>query len=168
MSIAYIGIGSNLGDRRENIAKSIALMRKEKGIQVLRVSSLYESDPWGIREQPRYLNGVLEMETYLSPEDLLHRLLSIEKGLGRRRGKRWGPRIIDLDLLLYESVVMKESAPGELILPHPVLHRRKFVLLPLLELVPEVIHPYFKRPIKDFLHFLKNEQSHGRVEICLH
>ena len=167
MAIAYIGIGSNLGDRKLNIENSVARINNEKGIQVLRVSSLYESDPWGVEDQPRYLNGVLEVETLLPPEGLLQRLFSIEREFGRKREMRWGPRIIDLDLLLFDELVMENAIPDGLVLPHPRMHERKFVLLPLLELVPESVHPRLKKPFKKFLRSLKDDKNHGRVEIYL-
>ena len=166
MTTAYIGLGSNCGDRRSNIELAVSRMKMEEDIQVLRVSSLYESDPIGVVNQPRFLNNVLEVETLLSPRDLLLRLLSIEKGMGRRKSRKWGPRTIDLDLLLYGRVVTDNATSGGLILPHPELHRRKFVLIPLLELAPDAIHPQNKRPLINILHTLKDE-SHGRVEIYI-
>lgn len=165
MSIAYIGIGSNLGDRGENVETAICRMRLEKELKVLRISSIYESDPLGVTDQPQFLNGVVEVETSLPPRDLLRRLLVLETHLGRKRSIQGGPRIMDLDLLLYDKVVMRE---GDLTLPHPEMHRRKFVLLPLLELVPEITHPQLKRPLKEFLRSLNRDRSHGRVEIYLH
>jgi 2-amino-4-hydroxy-6-hydroxymethyldihydropteridine diphosphokinase len=167
MSIAYIGIGSNLGDRKGNIDKAITRMKKGKGFKVLRVSSLYESDPWGMKDQSRFLNGVVEVESTFPPEVLLLRLFSIETEMGRMRKGKWGPRIIDLDLLLYDSLVINGSVNNGIVIPHPEMHRRNFVLIPLLELVPDIIHPQKKQPLKKLLHLLKKEKSYGRVEIYL-
>jgi 2-amino-4-hydroxy-6-hydroxymethyldihydropteridine diphosphokinase len=167
MSIAYIGIGSNLGDRKANIEEAITRMKKEKGFQVLRLSSLYESDPWGLKDQSRFLNGVVEVESTLPPKVLLLRLLSIETDMGRMRDRKWGPRVIDLDLLLYDKVIIKESVKDGIVVPHPEMHRRNFVLIPLIELAPDTIHPKNKQPLKKLLHLLKINKSYGRVEIYL-
>lgn len=168
MSIAYIGLGSNLGERRANIESAIARLRRMEEIQVRRISSLYESEPWGFKNQPHFLNGVLELETSQSPKELQQCLLSIEKEMGRKGGQRWGPRIIDLDLLLFDELVKEESFPGDLVLPHPRMQERKFVLIPLLELDPNAIHPQTKKPFKKILQSLENDKSYCRVEIDLH
>lgn len=167
MSIAYIGLGSNLGDREKNLQNAITRIRGKEGIRIIRISSFYESDPWGVKEQPRFLNCVVEVETSLEPRSLLQSLLSIEGEMGRRRGRRWGPRLIDIDLLLYDSVVIHDESPEGLILPHPEMHRRKFVLLPLLELIPDAIHPKIKKPLKSFLNLQRKDKTHDRMEIYL-
>jgi 2-amino-4-hydroxy-6-hydroxymethyldihydropteridine diphosphokinase len=128
VTLAYIGLGSNLGDRE-------ALIRRAaEAIGAARLSTIRETEPWGLEEQPPYLNAAAELETSLPPRGLLDQLLDVERELGRERvGPRWGPRTIDLDLLLYGDKVIDE--PG-LRVPHPYLLERRFVLEPLAELIP--------------------------------
>jgi 2-amino-4-hydroxy-6-hydroxymethyldihydropteridine diphosphokinase len=132
---AYVGIGTNLGRRRATIAAALEQLRAEDGIELVAVSSLRETEPVGYEDQPRFLNGAAAVETELSPRELLDRLLEIERRLGRVRGEgpRFGPRTIDLDLLLYGDETVDE--PG-LTVPHPRLGQRRFVLEPLAELDP--------------------------------
>jgi 2-amino-4-hydroxy-6-hydroxymethyldihydropteridine diphosphokinase len=130
---AYVGLGANLGDREAAIRRAAELLGAR------RLSSIRETEPWGYAEQPLFLNAVAEIETGLAPRKLLERLLEIERSLGRRReGPRWGPRTIDLDLLLYGDEVVDE--PG-LSVPHPRAHERVFVLEPLAELDPSLKIP---------------------------
>jgi 2-amino-4-hydroxy-6-hydroxymethyldihydropteridine diphosphokinase len=125
---AYVGLGSNLGDREQLIREAAEL------IAAKRLSTIRETEPWGLEDQPQFLNAVAELETSLTPRHLLDRLLEVERRLGRERsGPRWGPRTIDLDLLLYGEQALDE--PG-LVVPHPRLGERAFVLEPLAELVP--------------------------------
>ncbi len=140
MTRAFIGLGSNLGDREAQIRRAIEELRRVPRTMCARVSSLYDTAPVGDVDQPRFLNAVAWVETDLSPGELLWNLLLIEQRLGRVRvkSKRWGPRTIDLDLLFYGDVVLAE--PG-LTLPHPEAHQRAFVLLPLAELEPDYVHP---------------------------
>ncbi|MCK4325922.1 2-amino-4-hydroxy-6-hydroxymethyldihydropteridine diphosphokinase [bacterium] len=142
----YIGLGSNLGDRRGNIKEAIDSLRAVDSIEVKKISSVYETEPEGLKDQPHFLNCALEVETKLSPGELLAGLKAIEGQMGRSRGKRWGPRIIDLDILLYGDLVMKEA---DLEIPHPLLPERLFVLSPLCEIAPEIIHPALGRSIRD-------------------
>ena len=135
---AYIGLGSNLADREGTIEQAVGLLGAEPGIEVVSVSSLRETEPWGRVAQPAFLNGAVALETTLEPRALLGVLLDVERRLGRVRDERWGPRTIDLDLLLYGDVVLDE--PG-LTVPHPLLHERAFVLEPLQELDPELAVP---------------------------
>jgi 2-amino-4-hydroxy-6-hydroxymethyldihydropteridine diphosphokinase len=137
---AYVGLGANLGDRESTIRRAIELLAAEPAVEVIAVSSLRETDPVGYAEQPRFLNGVAAVETELGPRILLDRLLAVERELGRVRdeGPRFGPRTIDLDLLLYGDEVLDE--PG-LTVPHPRLAERLFVLEPLYELDPELTLP---------------------------
>ena len=130
-----MGLGANLGDREETLRRAVELLAAEPGIEVVAVSSLRETEPVGYVDQPAFLNGACAVETELSPRDLLDRLLAIERALGRERGKgpRWGPRTIDLDLLLYGQETVEE--PG-LTVPHPRLSERSFALEPLVELDP--------------------------------
>ena len=133
MPAAYIGLGSNLGDREATIEAAIAALPG-----VVAVSRLRETAPVGVLDQPPFLNGAAVIETTLSPRELLEQLLAIERELGRERRERWGPRTIDLDLLLYGDAVVDE--PG-LTVPHPRLHERRFALEPLYELDPELVVP---------------------------
>jgi 2-amino-4-hydroxy-6-hydroxymethyldihydropteridine diphosphokinase len=134
-SRAYIGLGSNIGERQETIVAALELLAAEEGIEILAVSTLRETDPVGYADQPRFLNGAAAIETVLSPRALLENLLTVERRLGRMRGQgpRFGPRTIDLDLLLYAEETVDE--PG-LTVPHPRLHERRFALEPLAELDP--------------------------------
>jgi 2-amino-4-hydroxy-6-hydroxymethyldihydropteridine diphosphokinase len=130
---AYVGLGANLGDREGTIRRAVELLGAEEGVEVVAVSSLRETEPVGYRDQPPFLNGALAVETTLPPRALLERLLTVERKLGRERGTvpRFGPRTIDLDLLVYGGEVVDE--PG-LAVPHPRLAERRFVLEPLHEL----------------------------------
>jgi 2-amino-4-hydroxy-6-hydroxymethyldihydropteridine diphosphokinase len=136
---AYLGLGANLGDREATIRRALQLLGQDGEIEVVAVSTLRETDPVGFVDQPRFLNGVAAVDTELPPRDLLGRLLAVEQALGRTRtGPRFGPRTIDLDLLVYGSDTVDE--PG-LTLPHPRLAEREFVLEPLAELEPDLLVP---------------------------
>lgn len=141
---AYVGLGANLGDRESTIRRAVDRLRAEPGIEVVAVSSLRESEPVGYTDQPDFLNGAVALETDLGPRELLGRLLAVERELGRERGEgpRFGPRTIDLDLLLYGGEVVDE--PG-LTVPHPRLAERRFALEPLAELDPELALPDGRR-----------------------
>ena len=139
MARAYVGLGANLGDREHALRRALELLDAEAGIAVVSASSFRETDPVGYLDQPPFLNGAVAVETELAPRELLERLLGVERALGRiREGPRFGPRTIDLDLLLYGDAVLDE--PG-LTLPHPRLHERRFALEPLAELDPELVVP---------------------------
>jgi 2-amino-4-hydroxy-6-hydroxymethyldihydropteridine diphosphokinase len=145
---AYIGLGSNLGDREQYLRKAIELLGAEPEIDVLAVSSVRETKPVDFVDQPRFLNAAAKAETSLSAKALLQRLLAIEQALGRSRaGRRFGPRIIDLDLLLYGDQIV--DAPG-LTVPHPRLAERRFALEPLHELDPDLVVPG-RGPVLDLL-----------------
>jgi 2-amino-4-hydroxy-6-hydroxymethyldihydropteridine diphosphokinase len=136
---AYVGLGSNVGDREANLRTALDRMREEPELELVVVSSFRETDPVGYLDQPRFLNAAAAVETALSPRDLLGRLLAIERAMGRTRtGPRFGPRTIDLDLLVYDDVELDE--PG-LTVPHPRLHERRFALEPLAELEPDLVVP---------------------------
>ncbi len=139
---AYIGLGSNLGDRRAAIEAALARLRP------LRVSPLLETEPWGLPDQPRFLNAVAEIGTGLEPSALLALLQGVEHDLGRVRGERWGPRTIDLDLLLFGDRIVRS---GTLIVPHPLLARRHFVLEGLAALCPDREVPGLGRTVRDLL-----------------
>ena len=139
MARAYVGLGANLGDRETTIRRAVELLADTVGVEVLAVSALRETEPVGVEDQPRFLNGAAALETTLEPRAVLEALLGIERVLGRvRDGLRFGPRTIDLDLLLYDDEAIDE--PG-LTVPHPRLHERRFALEPLAELAPALAIP---------------------------
>jgi len=149
--VAYIGLGSNLGPRDRNITGALNALQSTRDVDVDAVSKLYETQAvGGPPGQPAYMNGVARIRTKLTPERLLQLLQSIERSLGRSRGseQRWGPRTIDLDILLYDDAII--STP-ELMIPHPLMHERRFVLEPLAEIAPEVVHPAINRTARDLL-----------------
>jgi 2-amino-4-hydroxy-6-hydroxymethyldihydropteridine diphosphokinase len=152
----YIGIGSNLGDRRANIVEAIERMSQLPGTRVVRASSLYESEPLG-DAKTWFVNGVVELDTEHAPDALLKKLQAIEEAMGRKRvkGKRWGSRIMDLDILLYDQDVIEKRT---LKVPHPELHKRRFVLLPLAELAPQVVHPQLGQSISTLLATVKDDK----------
>ncbi len=135
---AYLGLGSNLGDRGAYLKMALQALDSHPRIQITRTSSVYESEPVGFLDQEWFLNQVVEIETSLSPHALLHVLQEIENRLGREREIRWGPRVIDLDLLLFENRLLSNS---ELTVPHPRMYERNFVLVPLNEIAPNFLHP---------------------------
>jgi 2-amino-4-hydroxy-6-hydroxymethyldihydropteridine diphosphokinase len=153
MSIVYIGIGSNLGDREKNCSRSVDLLEKN-GIVIRQESSLYETIPWGLRDQPLFLNMVIKVETELKPQELLELLKNVEIEVGREKSSRWGPRIIDLDILLYDDIALNEET---LTVPHPYLHKRDFVLIPLCEIAPDVRHPVLQLTMRELLQMLRNK-----------
>ena len=147
MSIAYIALGSNLGERKQNILAALSYM-EQSGLKVLAVSSLLETEPYGVTDQPFFINAAVKIETELAAHDLLRLLLAIELKMGRVRKRHWGERNIDLDLLLYDNLVIKDK---DLILPHPDMQNRLCVLSPLAGIAGDVIHPVFKITISDML-----------------
>lgn len=151
MPIAYLGIGSNLGERRNNCLIALRLLA-EKGVIIRKASSFYETEPWGIKEQPDFINMAAEVETDLPPDELLKVIKGIEREMGRKETFRWGPRIIDIDILLYNDMIY-ESA--DLRIPHPLMHEREFVLEPLSEIAPERVHPLLKKTIIELLRSLQ-------------
>lgn len=138
MTVAYVGLGANLGPREVTLLRAVDLLAEDDRVEVLAVSTLRETDPVGVVDQPRFLNGAARIETSLEPRALLELLLRIERALGRVREERWGPRTVDLDLLVYGDRTVDE--PG-LRVPHPRLHERTFALEPLAELDPELVVP---------------------------
>ena len=155
MTTAYVGIGSNLGRRLQNCKKALKLL-EQKGIRIKKVSGAFETKPWGGREggadlmsgQRDYINMAAAVETDAGPRALLGALLEVEAEMGRVRKRKWGPRNIDLDLLLYGDEVI--DLPG-LKVPHPLMHEREFVLLPLAQIAPDAIHPVLKKTVRQLL-----------------
>lgn len=148
MHTAYIGIGSNLGNRRENCEESIRRLAVAKGIKIIKRSSMMESEPWGVKEQPAFINMVVKVATDHTPSSLLGVLKKIEQAAGRTLGRRWGPRIIDLDILLYDNLIVKTPS---LEIPHRRMCERGFVLIPLAEIAPDKVHPVLKKKISELL-----------------
>jgi len=153
---AYIGIGSNLGDRKANALEAVDRVSKLPTTRLVRASSLYESEPLG-DAKTWFVNSVIEIETDFPPDELLKRLKAIEKAMGRKRvkGKRWGSRIIDLDILLCDQEVVEKRT---LKVPHPEMHKRRFVLMPLAELAPHVVHPQLGHSVSALLATVKDEK----------
>jgi 2-amino-4-hydroxy-6-hydroxymethyldihydropteridine diphosphokinase len=153
---AYIGIGSNLGDRRANTVEAVDRVSKLPATRVVRASSLYESEPLG-DAKTWFVNSVIEIETEFNAEQLLKKLKAIEAVMGRKRvkGKRWGSRVIDLDILLCDREVIDKRS---LKVPHPEMHKRRFVLLPLAELAPHVIHPHLGQSVSALLATVKDDK----------
>lgn len=155
MSIAYIALGSNLGDKEKNLRRALLLLTQQ-GVEVVRVSSFLSTEPYGVTDQPQFLNAVACVRTSLAPLALLDVLLATELAMGRVRLRHWGERNIDLDLLLYEDVVL--DLP-RLHLPHPDMQSRDFVLLPLAEIAPELKHPTLQKTIWELKKDLMNREG---------
>lgn len=181
--LVYLSLGSNIGNRLNNIQTAIKLI-KETCFNIIKISSVYETSPWPIRspaintiadippfprrdritssglkgttEQPPFLNLVLKGKTTLSPEELLKEIKRIEKEIGREPTKKWGPRIIDIDILFYDKKLLKSK---ELVIPHPQLHKRKFVLIPLKEIAPRLMHPLLKKTTTQMLKATDDNES---------
>ena len=147
MNIAYLLIGGNLGDREDHLSRARALI--EAGCGTIRqASAIYETAAWGNTEQPDFLNQVLMIATMLSPDELMDGLLAAEQEIGRHRGEKYGPRSIDIDILLFDDIVLDKK---HLQIPHPRLAARRFALIPLCELAPQVRHPVLGDSIQELL-----------------
>lgn len=144
MHKAYLSIGSNIGEKEENLLKAISLIESNNDIFVTKKSSFIVTKPWGYTDQDEFLNGALEVKTFLSPKALLKRLLSIEAEMKRVRKIKWGPRIIDLDIIFFDDIVYQDD---ELVIPHPRMEERMFVVEPLCEIAPFYLHPVLKERI---------------------
>lgn len=146
MNKVFLGIGSNLGDREANLKEAVKGLGETIGT-IISCSSVYETEPWGFETEEQFLNMVVEADTKLNPSGLLGAILMTEAKLGRTRsGKQYSSRLIDIDILLFNDLIMNEEA---LQIPHPHLHKRKFVLVPLCEIAPEVVHPVYKKTISE-------------------
>lgn len=154
---AYIGIGSNLGKKKENYLEARQRIAKIPTTRVVKESSLYETEPWSGETREWFVNGVIEIETELGPEELLRKLKNIERAMGRKRvRKRWGARVIDLDILLYDSAILEKK---NLKIPHPEMHKRKFVLVPLSEIAPQVVHPILGATTSELMATVKDNKK---------
>ena len=149
---AYIALGSNMGDKEAHLREAIASLKSHPAVNLEKCSSFLETEPWGYTEQDKFLNAVVKVRTLLTPEELMGKLLRIEKELGRERLIKWGPRTIDLDILLYDNLITEDEF---VTLPHPRMTEREFVLLPLSEIAPMVIHPLCKKRIYELVEYIK-------------
>lgn len=149
---AYISIGSNMGNKEENLNKAIELLKEEKDIKIEKISTFIVTEPWGKLDQDEFVNGALKIKTLLSPKELLTKMLAIEEKMHRVRVVKWGPRIIDLDLIFYDDLVLEDDF---LTLPHPRMEEREFVLKPLAEIAPNKVHPLLKKRVFKLLEELK-------------
>lgn len=161
-NICFIGIGSNLGDPLSNCLDAIATLISLEQISLTQQSSFYKTEPVGFRDQDWFVNGVVEVKTAYSPRSLLETLKVIEYEMGRRAGEKWGPRVIDLDILFYGQEIINEK---DLIIPHPELHKRRFVLIPLNEIAPYVIHPAFGVSVQGLLGRLEDTSEVVPVDL---
>ena len=144
--IVYLALGSNLGNRLDNLKEAVAALSPQ--LEVKAKSHIYETPPWGYEDQPLFLNQVLKAQTYLEPELLLKHLKRLEIALGRKASFRNGPRLIDIDILLYDSLVLNTPA---LTIPHPHMHERGFVLLPMMDIAPDLIHPVTQKSVREMI-----------------
>ena len=159
-SLIYLSLGTNLGDRQLNLATSINLIEAKVGT-ILNRSSIYQTKAWGVENQPDFLNMVIAVETHFSPQFVLTTILSIETEMGRIRERKWYTRLIDIDLLFYGPHII--DVPN-LIVPHPYLHQRNFVLQPLLEIAPLLVHPKLEKTIKQLVAECGDELVVRKVE----
>jgi 2-amino-4-hydroxy-6-hydroxymethyldihydropteridine diphosphokinase len=147
MGICYLLTGSNIGDSQAHLLEALKHIEEQIG-EVLAVSSVYKTEPWGNKNQQDFLNQVLEVHSSLHPEVVLDRILAIEQLMGRNREVKWEPRVIDIDILFARD---QQIQTPELQIPHPLLHERRFTLLPLSEIAPELVHPVFHKSILELL-----------------
>ncbi len=159
----YIGIGSNMGDRLANCRRAVEAIASAKENRILRCSPFYETEPVGKKDQEWFINGVIAMETAVAPRGLLEFLLDIEKGMGRVRKEKWGPRVIDLDILLFGDEVIDED---DLEVPHPRIAERLFVLAPLSDIAPNLRHPVWNQTVSQMRGKLEGKDRVIRLPRC--
>lgn len=151
MHTAYVAFGSNIGEKENYIKRALEKI-EEREIKIIKVSPIYETEPYGVLDQDSFLNGVVKIETNLTPENLIKELLLIEKQLDRVRERRWGPRTIDLDIIFYDDLVINRN---NLIIPHKDMENREFVLKPLCDIDENFIHPVLKKSVRQLYDELK-------------
>lgn len=157
---AYIGVGANLGDRAKALCRAASLLEACQDLNILSVSHVYETTPIGTIKQRNFFNAVLQVETGLSARELLKLLLDIENKFGRVRKEKWGPRILDLDILLYGNSIIREEG---LLVPHPYMHQRLFVLIPLCDLNPSGFHPKLKKTFGRLARLVRTRQNVKKI-----
>ena len=165
MSHVFLGLGSNVGDRVENITKAISHILLIQGCQIVTVSPLYETKPVGGPPQGDFLNQVIEIMTDLSPHDIVYETNAIEKSLGRIRAERFGPRTIDIDILLFDNRIINE---GGLIVPHPCLHERLFVLQPFSDIAADIEHPVLHKTINEIRNSVRQTDGASQTIVKMH
>ncbi len=158
----YLGLGSNLGDRAKFLARSVDELKKVAEIKVLWGSPLYETEPYGRKDQPAFLNAAVQLETSLAPDELFSRIKAIETTMGRVSGERWGPRELDIDILIYDGLVFDRNG---LQVPHPDIENRNFVLIPLKDIAPDLVHPISGLTVTEMA---RRCQAGGRVVRSIH
>ena len=158
MAIAYLSLGSNIGDRLSNIQQAVQLLSLDENMVILKTSSFYETEPWGVKNQPWFVNAVIRIETELKPIELLRVINHTEERLGRCREleNRWCARTLDIDILFYDDLIFENEI---LTIPHKNLHNRAFVLVPMLEIAENYIHPVFKKTILEIYDELNNPEE---------
>ena len=158
MARVFLSIGSNLGDRVANIQQAVSMLSLDNRIKILKTSSFYETQPWGNKNQPWFINAAMAIETVLDPEELLSIFQNIEAKLGRKRElfKKWSERTLDIDILMYDEQIINSK---NLIIPHPYMHERAFVLVPMLEVKADLVHPIFNKTISELYDELQNPED---------
>lgn len=163
MNSAFLSIGTNMGDRSANLNRALSFIATNIGV-IINVSPIYETEPWGVTDQPWFYNIAIEIKTKLSPENLLREILLIEEKMGRIRQRKMGERIIDIDILLYENEIIKTET---LTVPHPHMHRRNFVLQPLCDIAENAVHPVLKKNVKELLKESSDNLQANKVNTSL-
>lgn len=162
MSKVYLALGSNKGDREEYIKRALKHISLDEDIEIKKTASIIETEPEGNINQGKFLNSALKVETFLDPYTLFKRLKNIERFLGRKEsGEKWAPREIDIDILLFDDLVIKGK---NLRIPHPLMHKRYFVLKPLSEVAPDILHPVYNKSILELLNGLKEDEDNKKPE----
>ncbi|HYK76364.1 MAG TPA: 2-amino-4-hydroxy-6-hydroxymethyldihydropteridine diphosphokinase [Daejeonella sp.] len=159
LEVAYLLLGSNLGDSQKYLEEAVKLLESNVGV-VKEASSFYQTASWGKTDQPDFINQVICLQTAYKPQQLLEKILVIEQQLGRQRIEKWGSRTIDIDILFYGQQVIQEP---NLIIPHPYLHQRRFTLMPLLEIAPDLLHPVLNKSIRELFETLDDKLSVKKI-----